>query len=268
MYFLKVFLPKYASTPMEDSRGIICLYHSNMRELRFYCCRIIIESFRIVCKFRLITQIITHFCKLFSLHGFSLFVSSSWSQTSTIGYFGELMFGIFSSLSFSVVNGAILVFFIPMFRNHQAFYKRFRHSVCKLNHRSKSQDDKELLCELIHFQNSIRRCVCVCVGIELLWYKKEITKIFLFHSWFYVSADVYSFTIMIELLYFYSTLGLARAIFQLKLVRILLANHYYSDLFDEYRTFCRFKLFNNISETRASGFRSLCHFYRYVFDNL
>lgn len=122
---------------MGDLIKIIYLYHSNMRKLN-------IHQFK---------NLKSNNCVEFFKNVYSL----PWDQSTIYGYFGELIYGILSSLAFSTVNGVILVFFISMCWNHRAFYERFQHSIHKIDSSCENRNDNVILCDLIRFQNATKR---------------------------------------------------------------------------------------------------------------
>lgn len=83
-------------------------------------------------------------------------ISLPWDTSTTLGYFGEWFFCTFSSVAYSIVNGAILLLFVAMCLNHQAFYERYQYSVQRLA-KSRDGNNREILCDVIRFQNAIKR---------------------------------------------------------------------------------------------------------------
>ncbi|XP_055296841.1 odorant receptor 22a-like [Sitodiplosis mosellana] len=98
-----------------------------------------------------------------------------WDQSTLLGYFGEIIFIIISLEFYLVYNGVILLSFVSICLHHQAFNKMLRHSLRKLERPAENRNDREFLCKLIDFHNSIK-------------------------SWFLETADIYSPHFVVELI--------------------------------------------------------------------
>ncbi|XP_055310916.1 putative odorant receptor 69a [Sitodiplosis mosellana] len=107
-----------------------------------------------------------------------------WDQSTIPGYFAEIAFSILTAECYIVYNGAILLSFVSICLHHQAFYNIFYYSLRKLGR----PNEKELLCDLVDFHNSIK-------------------------SWFSETADIYSPHFMVQLII--NVLMLAIFVFQL-----------------------------------------------------
>lgn len=64
------------------------------------------------------------------------FLSLPWSQATYWGYFGEIFFLTICPITFSINNGAVLLFFISKCMYHHAFFKMFNHLIEDLNQSS------------------------------------------------------------------------------------------------------------------------------------
>ncbi|XP_031638775.1 uncharacterized protein LOC116350919 [Contarinia nasturtii] len=114
-----------------------------------------------------------------------------WDQATLLGYGGEICTYMSFAVSYYLICGVVMLTFISMCFHHQAFYEMFRHELRKLNDPDENINQKKLLCKIIEFHSSVR-------------------------EWFLYSSDVYTFIIMIKLLY--SMLCLAICIFDLMIV--------------------------------------------------
>ena len=113
-----------------------------------------------------------------------------WDQTTVVGYLCKLIFSISVAEVFFLFRGSLVLLYISMCLQHQAFYKRFRYSLQNLA--NENRNDQEFLSDLIQFLNATR-------------------------TWFSNSADVFSLFMLMELIY--NVVVLACGIFLLDLVR-------------------------------------------------
>lgn len=85
-----------------------------------------------------------------------IYCSLPWDQETFLGYIGEMVVSMICMEGYLIDNGALLLLFISMCLHHQAFYRMFRNSLCKLNRPDKRRNDKEHLCNLIRFHISVK----------------------------------------------------------------------------------------------------------------
>lgn len=83
------------------------------------------------------------------------FYSLPWNQQTLLGYFGEICFSILMGESFLLFNSLILLF-ISISLHHQAFYKRFKHSLREIERPGEKRNNERFLCELVRFHITIR----------------------------------------------------------------------------------------------------------------
>ncbi|XP_055306184.1 odorant receptor 85b-like [Sitodiplosis mosellana] len=80
-----------------------------------------------------------------------------WDQTTLFGYFSEIIYNILISEAYMLYNGAVLIPFISICLHHWAFYKIFCHLLRYLDRHDENRNDKEFVCDIIDFHNSIKR---------------------------------------------------------------------------------------------------------------
>lgn len=90
-------------------------------------------------------------------HLCDLFYSLPWNQKTPIGYIVEVWYDVFLGVVYYTGNGAIMLLFISLCLFHRAFYNMYSHYLLQLNRTDKNRNNKEFLCDLIRFQNLVKR---------------------------------------------------------------------------------------------------------------
>lgn len=80
--------------------------------------------------------------------------SLPWNQETPLGYSAEIGFNIAIDQAYMISNGALLLLFISICMNHQAFNEIIGQMVAKLN--EGPNDNMENLAEIIRFQMKIK----------------------------------------------------------------------------------------------------------------
>lgn len=80
--------------------------------------------------------------------------SLPWNQETPLGYSAEIGFNIAIDQAYMISNGALLLLFISICMNHQAFNEIICQMVAKLN--EGPNDNMENLAEIIRFQMKIK----------------------------------------------------------------------------------------------------------------
>lgn len=96
------------------------------------------------------------------LHFFPLnltFYSLPWNQSTPYGYLAEANFIILTNQIYFVFNGALLLLFVSLCLQYQAFGEIFQYLMEKFEKNSKKtqfDDHRNILCDAMNFQSSVR----------------------------------------------------------------------------------------------------------------
>ena len=93
--------------------------------------------------------------KLYFLKQF-IFDRLPWNQETLIGYIAETGVCTIDFGFYLLLNGTVLMLFVSLTWILQSFSKMYRHTANKLNKSDANQNDEEILCNMIDFQNMTR----------------------------------------------------------------------------------------------------------------
>lgn len=87
------------------------------------------------------------------------FHSLPWDCETAIGYFGEIAFHLVAGQGYSFFNAALVLLFIAISLNHQAFRKIHQNWLQRFNKVDNRRNNKKHLCKIIKFEIMIKRYV-------------------------------------------------------------------------------------------------------------
>lgn len=82
--------------------------------------------------------------------------SFPWNQKTFFGYLGEVLLSSTIGNIYVFCNGTLILLFISVCLHHQAFYKRHRYLVNRLQYINHSWKNKETFHDLIQFHISVK----------------------------------------------------------------------------------------------------------------